>query len=75
MENNRHLSMAEVAEETGLSSGTVQRIMKSDLTLKKKTAKFVPRILTDEQKQCRMKMCARNLECLADDEDFLDFWR
>ncbi len=61
-----------VSSETGLSTGTVQRIIKKDLSLKKKAPKWIPHVLTDEQRRFRMKLCAQNLEKLADEPDLLE---
>ncbi len=62
-----------IAEETGLSKSTVHRIVRGDLHLKKKAPKFVPHILTDEQKRMCMKLCSQNLALLADHPDLLEF--
>ena len=40
--------------------------------MKKKAAKFMPHLLSDEQKRSRMKMCAANLSLLADIPELLD---
>ncbi len=46
-------------------------IMKKDLTFLKLAPKFVPRLLTQEQKNFCMCLCEMNLQCLRDDSTFL----
>ncbi len=43
--------------ETGLKHTTVQRILKLDLKLTKKCAKYMPHLLTDHQTQRRLAIC------------------
>lgn len=69
---DRRKSCAQMGEEAGVSRATAHRIM-NDLGLKKKAPKFVPRLLSDEQKRMRMKICASNLKLLADVPELLDY--
>ncbi len=47
--------------QSGLSHGTVQRIISDHLKLKKITAHYVPKYLTDSQRAERVRICQENL--------------
>ena len=47
--SDRRITEAEIEEETGLSHGTIHKILSEDLRLVKKTAHWVPHLLTKEQ--------------------------
>lgn len=65
-------SVRSLSCETGLCRQTVWQILKKDLKLRRLCAKFVPRLLTDEQKRSRVAMASANLEEMRrDPEDFL----
>ena len=49
-----------IASCTGISEGSVQTILKKRLDLRKVCARWVPHLLTEEQKSQRLK-CAREL--------------
>ncbi len=51
----------QMAYQLQISHTTVQRILKKDLQLKKKAAKYVPRLLTDHHKQQRVDSCMENM--------------
>jgi len=48
------MSIREVAEEVRIAFGTCQKILTEDLQMRHVTAKFVPRLLTAEQKDCHV---------------------
>ena len=48
-----------VKDSTGISEGSVQTILKKRLDLRKVCARWVPHLLTEEQKTQRLK-CAGN---------------
>uniref|UniRef100_A0A8C4RHA2 Mos1 transposase HTH domain-containing protein n=1 Tax=Erpetoichthys calabaricus TaxID=27687 RepID=A0A8C4RHA2_ERPCA len=52
---DQRLSLYQVAEALDLSEATVQRIVTEDLHMRKVCAKLVPRVLTEEQKNNRVK--------------------
>jgi len=54
---DRHLIIREVAEDVGIAFGTCQKILTEDLQMRRVSAKFVPRLLTVEQKDDRMSIC------------------
>ena len=54
------MSVRDIASCTGISEGSVQTILKKRLDLRKVCARWVPHLLTEEQKTQRLK-CAREL--------------
>ena len=52
--------LSDIASCTGISEGSVQTILKKRLDLRKVCARWVPHLLTEEQKTQRLK-CAREL--------------
>ena len=60
VEQNAQLSVKDIASCIGISEGSVQTIQKKHLDLRKVCARWVPHLLTEEQKTQRLK-CAREL--------------
>ena len=60
VEQDARLSVKDIASCTGISKGSVQTILKKGLDLRKVCARWVPHLLTEEQKTQRLK-CAREL--------------
>ena len=60
VKQNTRLSVKDIASCTGISEGSVQTILKKRLDLRKVCARWVPHLLTEEQKTQRLK-CAREL--------------
>ena len=54
------LSLKDIASCTGISEGSVQTILKKHLDLRKVCARWVPHLLTEEQKTQCLK-CARDI--------------
>ena len=54
------MSVKDIASCTGISEGSVQTILKKHLDLRKVWARWVPHLLTEEQKTQCLK-CAREL--------------
>ena len=50
----------DIAKSLGVSSGTVHKILTEELNLQKSSARWVPHLLTDEQKEKRIKL-SKNL--------------
>ncbi len=63
---DRRATVRQVAAEVQLSTGSVHNILRHDLDLKKKAPKFVPMILTADQKQLRIEICRENLKSTQD---------
>jgi len=51
--NNRRLTVRETTDERGISVGSCHAILTDDLHMKRLRAKFVPRLLTDDQREQR----------------------
>ena len=60
VEQNARLSVKNKASCTGISEGSVPTILKKRLDLKKVCARWIPHLLSEEQKTQRLK-CAREL--------------
>ena len=60
VEQDARLSVKDIASCTGISEGSVQTILKKRFDLRKVCARWVPHLLTEEQKTQRLK-CAREL--------------
>ena len=58
VEQDAWLSVKDIASCTGISEGSVQTILKKRLDLRKVCARWVPHLLTEEQKTQPLK-CAR----------------
>jgi len=52
--SNRHLTVREVAEEVSISKTVCHEILTENLGMHRIAAKFVPRLLADDQKQNRV---------------------
>ena len=53
---NRRLTVQEVADEVGISIGSCHQICTEKLQMHRVSAKFVPRLLTDDQKENRVEI-------------------
>ncbi|CAF1411114.1 unnamed protein product [Adineta ricciae] len=62
IDDDPYLTIEEIQEETGFSYGTIQRILTTHLNLRKITARYVPKELTDLQRAERVRICKENLE-------------
>lgn len=71
IEDNRKITIRSIAEETDLSFGTVQKIITVDLDMIRVAAKFVPKMLTREQKANRKDVCENLTEMLNTEPDLL----
>lgn len=60
VEADRRVRIIDIAEEHDISFGTVQKIITEDLKMRKLCAKWIPHILTDEQKGLRMNLCSKH---------------
>ena len=69
--SNRRMTIRELTEELNISYGSVQSILTDDLQMRRVSAKFVPRLLTDEQKEIRVSVCTELKDRLHADPDFM----
>lgn len=72
LDTDRRVSIRQMVENTGLSQGTVHRILTRHLQVRRLSCKFVLKILTTEQRRQRVDLCRQNLATLAADPLFLD---
>ena len=68
---DRRLTIREISEDIGISLGSCQAILTNDLGLRRVAAKFVPRLLTSEQKDMRLETSKDLLNYCSDDDKFL----
>ena len=54
LRENRRLTVREVSEEVGICKRSFHTILTEELKMHRVAAKFVPRLLTEEQKQNRV---------------------
>ena len=68
---NRRLNVREVSEEVGICKSSCHTILTEKLMMHRVAAKFVPRLLTEEQKQNRVTVSQEPLDRSNTDENFL----
>lgn len=68
---NRRLTIRELAEECEISVGSCHEILTEKLKMHRVAAKFVPRLMTDDQKANRVQVCQELLDRSEEDENFL----
>ncbi|PNF34473.1 hypothetical protein B7P43_G11241 [Cryptotermes secundus] len=54
---DRRKTIDQLSEETNISWSTVQRILTEGLHMRRVSAKFVPRLLGDDQRENRVNVC------------------
>jgi len=54
---DRRLTVKQIAANAGISTGSVDTILNDDLIMQKVSARWLPRMLTDENKASRVTMC------------------
>ncbi|XP_037499989.2 protein GVQW3-like [Rhipicephalus sanguineus] len=69
---DRHVTIREIAEEVGISTFSAHSIMTEDLAMKRAAAKFVPKLLTVEQKQLRVEVSQDMLDFTSSDPNFMN---
>jgi len=63
------ITVRELADEVGVSIGSVHTILTADLGLRRVPAKFVLKLLTMEQKQLRLEIAQDMLHCVESDSN------
>ncbi|UYV64204.1 NLK [Cordylochernes scorpioides] len=71
IKSNRRISIKDLSSETGLSVGLCHQIVTKDLDMIRTSSKFVPRILTEEQKEVRMDVCKNMVEMTRTDPEWM----
>ncbi len=69
---DRRQTVRDMADQLSISKTTLHTILKKEMKLSKLCPKFVPKVLTQEQKDFRVRLCEMNLQLLKDHEDFLE---
>jgi len=67
----RRQTIHDICEIVGLSYGTVQRIMADNLNMRRISARFVPRLLSDDQKAFHVSVCSEPKQQARDDSNFI----
>lgn len=71
--DNRRITIREISEEVGISVGSVEDIVHKNLQFSKVSARWVPRILTTEQREKRVDVCQQLLQRYEEEgETFLE---
>jgi len=68
---NCRLTIREIAEDVGISFGSCQAILTEKLNMQHAATKFVPRVLTEDQKANRVNISQELLDRVSVDENFL----
>ncbi|XP_013791740.1 putative uncharacterized protein FLJ37770 [Limulus polyphemus] len=69
---DRRVTIKEIAEEVGISTFSAHSIMTEDLAMKRLAAKFVPKLLTAEQKELHVEVSQDMLDSTNSDPDFMN---
>jgi len=69
---DRRVTVRELAEEVGISTGSVHSILTDGLVLRRVSAKFVPKLLTMEQKQLSLGVAQDMLDSANSDPELLN---
>ena len=69
--NNRRLTVREISDDCRISVGSCDAILTEDLHMKRVRAKFVPRLLTDDQREQRQTIAHDLFERSCEDVQFL----
>jgi hypothetical protein len=68
---DRQRTIKDIAAIVNVSNGTVQTILMRDLNMNRAAAKFVPRLLTPEQKEHHVAICQELRQRALDDPSFM----
>jgi hypothetical protein len=70
--SNRRLMVWEIAEECNISVGSCHAILTEKLEMHRVAAKFVPRLLTEDQRECHVVICQELLDRANEDKNFMN---
>ena len=71
MLDNQRIRTRELSDRLGLSHGLVQSILTEDLGIKCISVKFVPKMLTDKQKETHLAAARDLLQCVGQDANYM----
>jgi len=66
------LTVREIAEEVGISKVSAHEILRANLNMRRVAAKFVPKLLSEEQKELRVEVAQDLLDTTSTDPEFLN---
>ena len=66
-----HLTVQEIVAKVGISTGSVYSILTEDLNLRRVSAKFVLKLLTEQQKECWKEISEDMLDLANHDPEFI----
>jgi histone-lysine N-methyltransferase SETMAR len=69
LRQDSRVTVRELCQETNISLGSMHTILHEELWVSKLTARWVPRLLTPEQKENRMRTCSENLVKMSQDRN------
>ncbi|XP_077496550.1 histone-lysine N-methyltransferase SETMAR-like [Amblyomma americanum] len=69
---DRRVTIREIVDQVGIGTFSARSIITKDLAMKRVAAKFVPKLLTMEQKQLRVKVSQAMLDFTNSDPDFMN---
>ncbi len=72
IQQDKRQAVSQIASSVGLARTSVFKMMKKDLQLSKLAPKFIPKVLTQEQKDFRVKLCKINIASLQEDNNLLN---
>ena len=73
IKENRRISVLELSSNIGVSAGSIDTIIHEHLLYSKVTARWVPKMLTEQHKQARVSACQQLLDRFsAEGETFLE---
>ncbi len=70
---DRRITITDIQDQSGLTRGTVHKILKKDLQMSRIAAKFVPKDLNQEQLDARVEICSDWLRKAEADMTILDW--
>jgi len=68
--SNRRLTVREIAEDCNISVGSCHEILVEKLGMHRVAAKFVPQLMSQDQKDNRVTICQEFLDHANDDDMF-----
>ena len=71
IEQDRRMTVRELGEDLGIPKTIISEILTKNLGMKRVCAKFIPKLLTAEQKNIRLEIALDNLEMVNNDDNML----
>ena len=72
--SDRRILVGEIAQALGISHGSVSTILHDRLGMRKLTARWVPKSLSDGQMATRASVCSALLKRFRSKDDFFCVW-